>query len=233
MKAIVFSILFFGVSIQYTMAQKPPMLKTMSAYKESVVKNSAKKMIEVKSAIPNIIYDLRYAATNNFMKRAMYPKGTNITFLRKDVAAALAGVQYQLNKQGLGLKIFDAYRPWSVSKKFWKLIKDERYVANPAKGSNHNRGTAVDLTIINIKTEQELDMGTDFDNFTDTAHHSFTALSSNVLQNRLLLKQIMEQNGFVAYNDEWWHYTFKSTIKFEVLDIAFKKLEDKSTKSSK
>src|SRR5437867_1601617 len=82
----------------------------------------------------------------------------------------------ELNEKGLGLKIFDAYRPYSVTVKFWELIKDERYVANPSKGSGHNRGIAVDLTIIHLKTNEELNMGTGFDNFTDTAHQAFVNL---------------------------------------------------------
>lgn len=205
-------------------AQKPPMLNSYRDYKRSVSAQPAKQMIELKTAIPKIQYDLKYATTNNFMKRRMYPTRTSKTFLRKDAAAALSIVQRELNSRGIGLKIYDAYRPWSVSKMFWDLVKDERYVANPARGSNHNRGTAVDLTLINLKTGQELNMGAGFDNFTDTAHHSFKNLPATVLQNRELLRNVMEKNGFTIYNEEWWHYTFKSETKFEVLDIPFKKL---------
>jgi D-alanyl-D-alanine dipeptidase len=128
---------------------------------------------------------------------------------------------------GLGLKIFDAYRPYSVTVKFWELVKDERYVANPAKGSGHNRGIAVDLTIIDLKTGKELDMGTGFDNFTDTAHHTFTSLPEEVLHNRLLLKSTMEKYGFIALESEWWHYYLANGNTFELLDIEFKKLKKK------
>jgi D-alanyl-D-alanine dipeptidase len=105
------------------------------------------------------------------------------------------------------------------------LVKDDRYVANPSKGSGHNRGTTVDLTIINLKTRVELNMGTDFDNFSDTAHHSFSSLSEDILQNRILLKTTMEKYGFKAYNEEWWHYSLTDANKFELLDIDFKKLK--------
>ncbi len=126
---------------------------------------------------------------------------------------ALQKVQKELNQSGWGLKIFDAYRPYSVTVKFWELVKDERYVANPSKGSGHNRGITVDLTIINLKTRLELNMGTGFDNFSDTAHHSFTNLSEDILQNRILLKTTMEKYGFKAYNEEWWHYSLADANK--------------------
>ena len=175
--------------------------------------------------MPTLIYDLRYASTNNFMQRIMYPDHNGKTFLRKPVADALTKVQEELNRMGLGLKIFDAYRPFAVTVKFWELVKDERYVANPAKGSGHNRGVAVDLTIIDLKTLAELNMGTGFDNFTDTAHHTFTALPEEVLHNRLLLKSIMEKYGFVALESEWWHYYLANGNRFELLDISFEKLK--------
>lgn len=204
---------------------RPAVTENYDDYKKQVKADPGKKMIELRKLIPNIIYDLRYASVNNFMKRKMYPAGTNITFLRTPAAKALMQVQDELNQKGLGLKIFDAYRPYSFTVKFWELVKDERYVANPSKGSGHNRGTTVDITIINLQTKKELNMGTDFDNFSDTAHHGFTALPEDVLQNRILLKTTMEKNGFKPYNDEWWHYSFSDGKQYEILDIDFKKLK--------
>lgn len=204
---------------------RPAVTDNYDDYKKQVKSDPAKKMLELKRLIPTIIYDLRYASLNNFMKRLMYPAGTNITFLRVPAANALAQVQSELNQKGLGLKIFDAYRPYSVTVKFWELVKDERYVANPSKGSGHNRGTTVDVTIINLKTKSELNMGTDFDNFSDTAHHGFTHLPEDILQNRILLKTTMERHGFKPYNDEWWHYSFFDGKLHEILDIDFKKLK--------
>jgi D-alanyl-D-alanine dipeptidase len=172
------------------------------------------------------VYDLKYAGTDNFMQRLMYPENTFNTFLRLPAAKALQKVERELNKKGLGLKIFDAYRPYSVTVKFWELVKDERYVAHPAKGSGHNRGIAVDLTIFDLKTKQELDMGTGFDNFSDTAHHSFTQLPKNVLQNRKMLRSVMEKYSFKALETEWWHYYLEKGDKFEVLDISFEDLKN-------
>jgi zinc D-Ala-D-Ala dipeptidase len=218
-------ILFVQAKAQDSNYTRPVVTGKYDDYKKQVAKDSSKKMVELKSMIPGIAYDLRYASTNNFMRRLMYPACTNSTFLRMPSAAALLNVQKELNESGWGLKIYDAYRPYSVTVKFWELVKDERYVANPSKGSGHNRGTTVDLTIINLKTGKELNMGTDFDNFSDTAHHSFTQLPEEVLQNRILLKSTMEKYEFKAYNEEWWHYSLAGAGRFELLDIEFRKLK--------
>lgn len=204
---------------------QPPVTDKWDHYKQQVRSDSSKRMVELKSLVPGIVYDLRYATTNNFMHRLMYPAGTNHTFLRVPAATALKKIQSELNKSGLGLKIYDAYRPYSVTVKFWELVKDERYVANPSKGSGHNRGIAVDLTIINLKTGKELNMGTGFDNFSDTAHHAFTKLPEEVLQNRILLRSTMEKYGFKAFDTEWWHYFITNGERFEILDIDFKKMK--------
>lgn len=206
---------------------KPPITEDYKTYKIQASQDSLKRMIELKTIIPGIVYDLRYATTHNFMNRLMYPRKTTTTFLRLPAAKALFNVQSELQKQNMGLKIFDAYRPYSVTVKFWELVKDERYVAHPAKGSGHNRGVAVDLTIINLSTGTELEMGTGFDNFSDTAHHSFTNLPAGVLQNRNLLRNLMEKNGFKFYPEEWWHYSLPDAAKYEILDIDFRKLKRK------
>jgi len=204
---------------------RPPLTDKWEDYKKQVKDDPSKKMTELKELIPGIVYDLRYATTNNFMRRLMYPAATPYTYMRLPAATALQKIQQELNAKGLGLKIYDAYRPYSVTVKFWELVKDERYVANPSKGSGHNRGVAVDLTIIDIKTRKELNMGTGFDNFSDTAHHTFKKLPADVLANRELLRSTMEKFGFNTYNEEWWHYSWPGPGKFEILDIDFKKMK--------
>jgi D-alanyl-D-alanine dipeptidase len=181
-------------------------------------------MIDIKKYIPTIVLDLRYATTNNFMKTKLYPT-INYTFLRKPAAEALKKVQNELNKKGLGIKIFDAYRPYSVTEKMWEPIKDDRYAADPKKGSGHNRGVAVDVTIINVKSGEEINMGTGFDNFSDTAHGDFINLPPLVLQNRLLLKSTMENYGFKVLDTEWWHFYLPNAKEYELLDVPFKKLK--------
>jgi zinc D-Ala-D-Ala dipeptidase len=206
-----------------TFAQVKPVNKS-KIYWRQVSSDSLQKMTELKKLIPGIVYDLRYATENNFTRHKLYKSGT-ITFLRLPVAEALQKVQCDLNKEGYGLKIFDAYRPYSVTKKMWGLIHDERYVADPSKGSGHNRGLAVDLTIINLKDGSELNMGTGFDNFTDSAHHAFKNLPGDILQHRTLLKETMEKYGFKSLDTEWWHYSWPNDRNYEVLDIDLKKFE--------
>jgi zinc D-Ala-D-Ala dipeptidase len=201
-----------------------PVIDKHVDYLQSVSKDSTKKMIELRSEVPGLMYELRYGSTNNFMHRKMYPGQTNTTFLRAPAVYALARVQKELNSKGYGLKIFDAYRPYSVTVSFWELVKDDRYVADPSKGSGHNRGLAVDLTIIDLATKKELDMGTGFDNFTDSAHHNFTQLPQAVLANRKLLKDVMLKYGFVLFETEWWHYSWPNDRNYDVLDIPFKAL---------
>lgn len=206
---------------------RPPVITEWKEYREQVKLDSSKKMVELRTLIPGLVYDLRYATSNNFMNRLMYPANTSVTFLRAPAARALQRVQEELSKTGRGLKIFDAYRPYSVTVKFWELVKDERYVAHPGKGSGHNRGIAVDLTIIDLASGTELDMGTGFDNFTDTAHADYTRLPENVLQNRKLLRTLMEKNGFRVLDTEWWHFYLPGSSHFEILDIPSRKLMKK------
>lgn len=190
----------------------------------TIEKDSLKQMVELRTLIPNIHYELRYGTVNNFTGRRLYSKKLRNTYLRTAAATALSKVQADLNQKGFGLKIFDAYRPYGVTIKFWEMIKDERYVANPSKGSGHNRGLAVDLTIIDLKTGKELDMGTGYDNFTDTAHHVFTQLPQSILENRKLLKETMLKHGFELFDTEWWHYSWPNDREYEVLDLDFKAL---------
>ena len=220
------AIIFSTTSLPILYAQKksePQVIKAYRLYKQSLKSDSLKKMVELKTIVPNIQYDLRYATVNNFMHRQVYKEGSH-TFLRLIVARALGRVQQELNEKDLSLKIWDAYRPYSVTEKMWELIQDERYVADPKKGSGHNRGIAVDLTIIDRTTGKELDMGTGFDNFTDTAHQTFKNLPLEILNNRGLLKTVMEKNGFVAMETEWWHF-FWNNQDFELLDIDPKKFK--------
>jgi len=198
-------------------------VKKFAEYKQLAKADSSRKMVELKKIVPGIQYDLRYATLNNFMHQKLYKNG-DITFLRLPVAKALSKAQQELNAKGLSLKIWDAYRPYSVTVKMWEPIKDDRYVADPKKGSGHNRGIAVDLTIIEKSTATELNMGTGFDNFSDTAHQDFKDLSNEVLQNRFLLKTVMEKYGFKALETEWWHFYWNDP-DFELMDIDPKKFK--------
>ena len=208
-------------------AQPLSIISTFKHYKESVTLDSKKALVDLKKVIPGIVIDLKYSNENNFTKTKLYSKATT-TYLRRDVANALLKVNDELKTLGFGIKIFDAYRPYSVTKLMWDLIHDERYVANPINGSGHNKGIAVDLTIIKQNTGTELNMGTAFDNFTDSAHHSFTKnLSNEMIAHRTLLKTTMEKYGFKSLETEWWHYSFQSKENYEVMDIDLKVLNRK------
>ena len=204
-------------------------INDIAQLQKTALQNPAKAMVNLKQTIAGLQFDLRYAGTNNFMHQKLYPP-IKTTYMRKVAVDSLAVVQQELQKQGLGLKIFDAYRPYSVTEKLWEPLKDDRYAADPKKGSGHNRGIAVDLTIIKLVNKEELNMGTGFDNFSDTAHHAFKNLPETVLQNRLLLKSTMEKHGFKALDTEWWHYYLPNTTAYELLDIDFKKLKQLNKK---
>ena len=181
-------------------------------------------MLSINKSIPGIIVDLKYCGTDNFMKQKLYPY-SNDTYLRKQAVLSLAAVQKKLNEKGLGLKIWDAYRPYAVTEKMWEPVKDDRYAADPKFGSGHNRGVAVDLTIIDLVTKEELNMGTGFDHFSDTAHVNFKFLSETVLHNRFLLQKLMEENGFKVLSTEWWHFYLPDAKKYELLNLSFKQLK--------
>ncbi len=229
--AAVFIIIFHSTH-DYVVAQDTVLnkhglwvIKNTTLFYATTKSNPNKQMVDIQKFIPGLILDLRYATTNNFMHKKLYPAITK-TYLRLPAAQALQRIDSELKEMGFGLKIFDAYRPYSVTEKMWEPIKDDRYVADPKKGSGHNRGIAVDLTIINLKTTKELPMGTGYDNFTDTAHQSFTALPKEILVNRNILKSLMEKHGFIALESEWWHYFLPNARDFELLDIPFKKLKN-------
>lgn len=203
-------------------AQALKIISTKKVYKQAIDSSENNKMFDLKILIPDIVLDLRYNTANNFMQTKLYKKAKT-TYLRNLAANAILEGQKILRAKGYGFKIFDAYRPYSVTKKMWDLIHDDRYVANPAGGSGHNRGTSVDLTIVDLKTGVELDMGTGFDNFTDSANHSFTAkLPMQIIVNRYLLENTMKQIGFRRLETEWWHYSWICKAPYDVLDFSFK-----------
>lgn len=208
-------------ALQPSVAQPLSVVTKAGVYKAAVEKDSLQKMVSIAQFIPTATIDLRYATKENFTGKRLYPKGDE-TFLRLPVARALRAAANELQLLGYQINIWDAYRPYSVTKKMWDLIGDERYVANPAKGSGHNRGLSVDLTL--TKNGEEINMGTGFDHFSDTAHHSFSALPADVMANRRLLRTVMEKHGFRALETEWWHYSWPNDRQYEVLDIPAKKL---------
>lgn len=191
-------------------------------YNKSVSANPDKQLVELKKFIPGIRLDIRYATKNNFAKQAVYAQAR--AFARLPVAKSLKSVQAELKKQGLGLKIFDGYRPYSVTVKFFEIASDKNFVANPKDGSRHNRGCAIDLTLIDLKTGKDLNMPTPYDSFAAAASPNYKNLSADVIRNRDLLIGVMERNGFRVLDNEWWHFDFKGWKNFELMDMAFEEL---------
>lgn len=162
----------------------------------------------------SILLDMRYATDSNFVGQQLYNCAR--CFLRPQAAQALLKVHQELKREGLGLVLFDCYRPRAVQWKLWEIYPKPGYVADPRKGSIHNRGAAVDLSIVD-SVGQLLDMGTDFDFFGPQANHHYANLPKAVLQNRQKLKQLMQKHGFSAIRSEWWHYNYRGK-RYELAD---------------
>jgi D-alanyl-D-alanine dipeptidase len=178
-------------------------------------------LVDIQTVAPHIKLDMRYATNNNFTKTTIYPVAR--CYLHSSTAERLARVQAQLEARGLGLKLYDCYRPLSAQRKFWSLVHDERYVANPAKGSRHNRGAAVDLTLVNDKGE-ELDMPSAFDDFTKRAHRDYMDTTKTAIDHREALERAMVKQGFSPMPTEWWHFDDPDWKQYPILDIDFSEL---------
>jgi len=191
-------------------------------YYRQLKANPNKRLVEIKKYIPGIVLDIRYATTNNFTHHIMYSQAR--AFARLPVVLALQQVEAELKTKGLGLKIYDAYRPYSVTVKFYEVTPDTNFVADPRKGSKHNRGCAVDLSIIDLKTGKEIDMPTGFDSFSKKAGANYANLPKQQIDDRELLKSTMQAHGFKVIATEWWHYDFNGWQNYELLDVPFSAL---------
>ncbi|WP_143305324.1 M15 family metallopeptidase [Chitinophaga vietnamensis] len=188
-------------------------------YEQLVKKDSSQQMVNLETYIPGIRKDVRYATTNNFTHQKLY--GGTAIYLRKPAAIALKRVQAALNKKGYGLLIFDAYRPYAITEKMFRIVPDDRYAADPRKGSGHNRGVAVDLSMVDLKTGKAVAMPTDFDDFTEKAHETYVPADLTIKANRNLLRSTMKQFGFKGSSTEWWHYYLPDYKKYPLMDIVF------------
>jgi len=178
-------------------------------------------LLELVKLDKTIKLDIRYARTDNFVGIVVYPQAR--AFLQRPAAEAVVRVHKKLKKQGLGIAIFDGYRPWSITKLFWEVTPDaqRKYVANPKTGSKHNRGCAVDLSIYDLKTGKLVPMPSDFDEFTERASPNYGGGSEEETENRELLRKLMEAEGFTVNPNEWWHFDFKDWQNYAIYDISF------------
>src|ERR1700733_4571564 len=194
----------------------------LNSYLKDIKAHPETRLVEIKKYIPDIVLDIRYATTNNFTHQQMYKEAR--AFARLPVVLALKQVQADLKKNGSGLKIYDAYRPYAITVKFYEVTPDTNYVADPRKGSKHNRGCAIDLSLIDLKTGKELDMPTGFDSFSKKAGANYADLPKQEIENRELLKSVMAAHGFRVIATEWWHYDFNGWPKYPLLDIPFSEI---------
>lgn len=178
-------------------------------------------LVELCQISPSILLDIRYATTNNFLGKSLY--SAPLCFLQEAVAKRLHQVQIGLQKRGFGLKVFDGYRPLSVTKIFWEFLPDPRYCADPAKGSRHNRGASIDLTLVDV-FGFELLMPSGFDEMGERAHVSFMDAPEAALLNRQTLQDAMGQAGFINWEEEWWHFDDPDWETYPVLDFSFEQL---------
>jgi len=180
------------------------------------------ELVELVTLDPTIKLDIRYATDRNFAGRSVYPEAR--AFLQCPAAAALLEAHSWLKAQGFGIVVYDAYRPWSVSKLFWELTPPSRrkYVANPSKGSGHNRGCAVDVGLFELRSGRELEMPSSYDEMSGRSSISYAGGTAEQRNHRDLLRRAMERKGhFKVYPPEWWHYTYRNCRKYGILDIPF------------
>ena len=187
-------------------------------------------LVELVKLDPSIKLDIRYATTNNFVGKVIYKEAR--AFLQRPAADSLVRIHQALKDQGYGLVIFDGYRPLSATKLFWEVTPPEKkkFVANPANGSRHNRGCAVDLGLFDLKTGANLDMPTDFDDFTAKAAIDYPGATELQKKNRSILRKGMESDGFKVYATEWWHYDFQNCPENRILDVQFSQIDDDADK---
>lgn len=174
--------------------------------------------VNLKDYSKDFVYDMKYAADDNFLKAKVYDCAE--CYLRYKTVKALILANERFMKKGFKIKLFDCYRPLDIQKKMWAIVPNPQYVANPAKGSIHNRGGAVDITLVDFDGK-ELDMGTSFDFFGKEASHDFSGFSKVIRNNRKLLKKIMIKEHFNSFDSEWWHYNFKAGLNDSVSNFKW------------
>ncbi|WP_371570740.1 M15 family metallopeptidase [Flavobacterium frigidarium] len=166
--------------------------------------------VNLKDYSSDFIYDMRYATDNNFLKAQVYDCAECL--IRYKTVKALIKANNAFMRKGFKIKLYDCYRPLDIQKRMWTIVSNPKYVADPSKGSIHNRGGAVDITLVNFDGEA-VPMGTDFDFFGIEASHKYINLPTDVISNRKFLKKVMTASGFKSFDSEWWHYNLKSALK--------------------
>ena len=178
-------------------------------------------LVELIKLDKKIRLDIRYASANNFLGRPVYTEAR--AFLQRPAAEALVRANQSLRKQGYGLVIHDGYRPWAVTKIFWDATPEDKkqFVADPAQGSKHNRGCAVDLSIFDLKSGKIVEMPSGYDEMSERSHINYTGGTDAARRLRDMLRSAMEAEGFAVYEPEWWHYDYKDWKEYPILNTSF------------
>jgi D-alanyl-D-alanine dipeptidase len=181
-------------------------------------------LVELMTLDPTIKLDIRYATTNNFLSTPMYSQAR--AFLQRPAAEALLRAHHSLKAKGYGLLIHDAYRPWYVTKMFWEATPDDKkiFVANPAEGSKHNRGCAVDLTLYDLKTGAPVKMPSGYDEMSQRAYADYAGGTAEERARRQILREAMEHEGFTVYPQEWWHFDYQDWKQYPIMNVRFEDL---------
>jgi D-alanyl-D-alanine dipeptidase len=208
--------LAFATIIASSHAQQPP--EETGDFKKS-------DLVELIKIDPTLKLDIRYATSNNLARQPVYQEAR--AFLQRPAATALAEVNRELKTLGYGLLIFDGYRPWSVTKLFWDITSEEnrKFVADPSKGSRHNRGCAVDLSLFEIATGKEVEMPGVYDEMSERSYPDFTGGTDQQRKMRDLLRSKMEAHGFTVFHVEWWHFDFKDWQSYKIQNIPFSEIK--------
>src|SRR5688500_382135 len=182
-------------------------------------------LVELVKLDPTIKLDIRYAGTNNFLGKPVYKEAR--AFLQRPAAESVLRAHRALKPHGYGLLIHDGYRPWAITKLFWDMTsgKQREFVADPATGSKHNRGCAVDLTLYELATGKVVQMPGDYDEMTERSHPDDTGGAAEQRARRDLLRKVMEAEGFTVEPNEWWHYNYKDWRLYPITDIPFSAIE--------
>lgn len=181
-------------------------------------------LVEIVTLDPSVKLDIRYASSNNFMGRPFYQQAR--AFLQRPAAEALVRANQRLEKEGYGILVHDGYRPWSVTKAFWDATPAGKkdFVADPAKGSRHNRGCAADITLYDRRTGLAVEMPSDYDEMTDRAYPDYTGGTAAQRKLRGLLRTAMEAEGYMVYEYEWWHFDYKDWRHYRIGNLSFEAL---------
>ncbi|GAB3222246.1 M15 family metallopeptidase [Algoriphagus aestuariicola] len=229
----IFSAFFMLICLRFAEAQSSnpfglPLTTNLEDYRKLVAEDPDNEFVKLLEYAPSLVLDIKYASKANVFYTQLYPRPIGLT--RRPVAKALAKAQEEFNQQGLSLKIYDAYRPYAITVKMFDILPDTVYMGLPWQGSKHNRGVALDLTLVELLTGEELKMPTQFDALVYASHLEFAKLPEEVVANRELLKKVMKKYGFTVDPVEWWHYNYLGERNFDLMDIPIDMMEEEVSK---